>query len=401
MTATVVRQADSLERTRAPGSRRQHRLPYALGCVLLLTGVTCDRPIPSEPGAPRILWEVSGQGWGITPAFDSATAYFGGMDHDLVAVDKMTGEVRWRQTTDASGPYSFGWNLIRAGDLVIIGDRDLYAYDAATGAPRWMYQPADLDEPGQDFLATDGESVFAGSPQGRMYAIHAATGTERWITQLPGDSGVSAFAPVVAGGVIYVGFKEFTHYTTGGFAAIDAASGTILWIREFTPEFQGQGAGSFGAAAVVGPAVIVGAEDGRVYSLDRADGSVRWIAPRVHQLPPEGPYNDKRKLAAVGGTLVVGSNTGIIVGLDSETGAERWRARGSGGAASRTPASDGERAYVFFAGGEIIAFDGESGDIRWRAGITQSSPGQFFQPAADADHVYASGVNGFYALRKD
>jgi outer membrane protein assembly factor BamB len=103
----------------------------------------------------------------------------------------------------------------------------------------------------------------------------------------------------------------------------------------------------------------------------------------------------------VGGTLVVGSETGIIVGLDPDSGAERWRAQGSGGSASHTPASDGERAYVFFAGGEIIAFDGANGAIKWRAGITQASPGQFFQPSADVDRIYASGVNGFYALRKD
>jgi outer membrane protein assembly factor BamB len=389
-----------LEKLKQRGSWRRRRLPTLIVLLLLSTAGYCETRVPSEPRGKRIVWEVKGRGWAVTPAFDDSTVYFAGIDHEILAVDRRTGAVRWRQSTGAVGPWTFGYNVVRLGDLAILGDRDIYAFDAASGTLRWMYQPDDLDEPGRNYLFVDGATVYAGSTRGRVYALNA-TGTARWITQLPGDSSVRAFGPVVADGVVFVGIKEFTHYTTGGLAALDAATGAILWVTPFTPEVQGQGSASFGGAAVAGGLVMVGAEDGRIYGLNVTDGSVRWIAPRVHQLPPNGAFNDTRALAIVNGTLVAGSNSATVVGLDPATGAERWRQRPEGGSIDQPPAGDGQNAYVEFAGGQIIAFDAATGAIRWSAGITESSPGQFFQPIAADDFVFASGVNGFYALRKE
>lgn len=295
---------------------------------------------------------------------------------------------------------TFGDNTVLAADVVAMGDVDIYAYDRATGTRRWTFVASDLDETGRSALVTDGETIYASSLFGKVYAIAASSGQLRWVTPLDADgTQPSTFGPTLYEGVVYVGLKRFGRIPqTGALAALDAATGRVLWQHEFLPENPGQYSGCFGGAAVIGSSVIVAAEDGRVYALDRQTGDVRWIAPRIHQLPPEGPYNDERPLTATSTTVVVGSSIGTLVGLDANTGTEVWRNALNEGSISPTMVNDGRD--VFLVVSRFVSVDARTGKIRWATRGPGESSEYWRSPALAGDRLYVSGETGFYALRK-
>jgi eukaryotic-like serine/threonine-protein kinase len=318
-------------------------------------------------------------------------------------VEKINGQLRWRAGTGVTGgifPFTLGFNVILARGLAVIGDQDVFAFDAATGAHRWTFRPADAAQPGMGRLSTDGATIFAGSPEGEVFAIDAQTGTQRWSARVPGDS-ASAFDPLLGRGVIYVQVKRFTNPATGALVAYDAATGATRWVHEFLPDTVGQYAGCVGDAALYHGTVITSIEDGRVFALDTATGATVWVAPRIHQLPPAGGWNDLRRVAVAGDVVVVGSSTGTVVGYDAATGAERWRASPvSEISVSSPPATDDSSAYVNFAA-DLVALDARSGAVRWETGLVPGIGGEYWPtPAIDGDRLYVGGVHGFYALRR-
>ena len=206
------------------------------------------------------------------------------------------------------GGATAGTNTLVVGDVVVIGDVDIYAFDRATGERRWVSQPNDLDETGRDRLSADSVTIFASSLCGRVYAIDAKSGTQRWMAQIPGGTErTSTFDPTVSKGVVYVGTWHETHPLTGGLAALDAATGQILWIHDFTPRSPELDSYCRSHPVVTESLVIASAADGRIYGLDRATGETRWIAPAV-----EGYiYNDLRWLELAGSTLIATSMSGM------------------------------------------------------------------------------------------
>ena len=86
------------------------------------------------------------------------------------------------------------------------------AFSARTGLPVWERAIAGLEMPW-----VSGETVFAVSANGRVYAMRREDGAVRWIAELPDAQPVNAivtenppryFGPVVAGGRVYVVSKS-------------------------------------------------------------------------------------------------------------------------------------------------------------------------------------------------
>lgn len=348
-----------------------------------------------------MLWHVRATGWALRPAVDSAAVYFATTNHEIVAIDRKNGAIRWRRTTGAAGSQTNGFNVLRVGSVVILGDRDLYAYDALTGTPRWTFSPANGDQPGYGLLATNGALVFAGTPEGRVYAVDAASGAQRWSAQMPrGDPEreTAAYDPVFSSGRLFVGVKRFGIPATGALVALDANSGRELWTTEFEPSEPGQFSGCFGAAALHGSLVIVGVEDGRVVALDQMTGEERYTLPRVHQLPPEGPYNDQRSVGIVSDVLVATSTTGRVIGVAAATGAPRWNVVASPTAVADPFTSSDSSAFVSH-GTTLVVYSGATGVVRWRSDRQQSPLRSLLpSPTHSNDTVFVAGTEGFFAL---
>ncbi|HEY2854920.1 MAG TPA: PQQ-binding-like beta-propeller repeat protein [Gemmatimonadaceae bacterium] len=367
--------------------------------------LTTCRDVPTEVVGGRVIWQLSGSSATVAPAYDQAAVYFGGYSHEMVAVDKSTGQLRWRSATGVvSGgafPFTLGFNIVLAGGLAVMGHQHVFAFDAASGAHRWTFRPADGAQPGMGRIATDGATIFAASPEGEVFAIDAQSGTARWSARVPGDS-ASAYDPVLGSGVVFVEVKRFTNPATGALVAYDKTTGATRWVHEFLPEVTGQYAGCVGDAALYQGTVITSIEDGRVFALDTATGATVWVAPRIHQLPPAGGWNDLRRVSVSGTVVVVGSSTGTVVGYDAATGLEHWRASPAGEiSADLSPAAtDDSSAYVNFAA-DLVALDTRSGVVKWQTGLVPGVGGEYWpKPAIDGDRLYVGGVHGFYALRR-
>jgi outer membrane protein assembly factor BamB len=109
--------------------------------------------------------------------------------------------------------------------MVYVGSNDgnLYALNATSGAIAW-HGTAGASIP--HAAAVDGGRVFAGSDDGKVYAFPTSCSTPcppLWTTT---TAGRISSAPVVAGGVVYVGAGNGAE---GDLWALDAATGAVVW----------------------------------------------------------------------------------------------------------------------------------------------------------------------------
>ena len=369
----------------------------AVTFALFVAGASCRAPTETVPSG-AVLWRLPGRGWAVTPAYDRTAVFFASFAHEVLAVDKASGRVRWRRATGMPGRYTAGRNILLAGGVVVVPDMDLHAFDRVDGTRRWTFAPANGDQTGHGVVATDGHLVFAATPEGRVYALDAAAGSQRWVTDLTGGRDmVSTFHPVVVDGVVFVGLKRFGPGATGALVALDAGTGVERWRHEFAPEIAGRFSGCFGGATAVGARILVTAEDGRVYALDRKSGAVAWIAPRVHDTTTTS--GDLRAVAVAGSIAVVGSVTGIIVGLDVATGREVWRSSRDLPSAYAPIVTASGSAYVGHTS-SLVVYDAATGRIRWMARPDGDRGGLWGPPAIDDDRIFASGLDGFYAVAR-
>jgi outer membrane protein assembly factor BamB len=130
------------------------------------------------------LWQTrSVRGPSGPVATDSTTAYVGGSDHRIVAIDLGTGRTRW--TKRLSGPIVGG--ILRSGKML--------------------------------YVATD-------RPGGRLHALETASGNERWST---GTGYVSAPIALVGGRLIVLNRRE-------QILGLDPESGHVAWRRPLPSE---------------------------------------------------------------------------------------------------------------------------------------------------------------------
>jgi outer membrane protein assembly factor BamB len=378
----------------------------ALGAVLLflIVGQAChDIVDPELPPPGKALWRVDGVAWGV-PAYDATTVYFVGQRHELIALEKATGKLRWRNTTGSTEPgLTLGESVVVAGDVVAMGDRYVYGFNRSTGASKWKFQPADGADAGLLYMDTDGQTIYAGSSQGHVYAIDAATGGQRWMVTVPGSGNLWAYNPVVDAGVVYACVKQFeTRSDLGGVIALDAATGAVRWYREMVGLPPNNAGGCHRRVVVAGSLVVIASQEGRILAMDKITGEDRWSAPPLSGLPDGemDPVLDDRGLAAIAGLIVAGSNTGYVAAYDASTGVKRWQATAKRGSTWSPISVDGENVYVVHLGGQMASFDLATGTVRWIVGDGDGGGEFFHSPVADADRLYVTGQHGLYALRK-
>ncbi len=229
---------------------------------------------------------------------------------EVVAVDALSGEVRWR--SDEAGYYS---SPAVAGGLIFAGNLDgsekaggqLVALDAATGVLRWTFATG-ADIYGSP-VVSDG-AVFVEDDAGVLYAVEASSGTERWRATIATQGGVG---PAVSKGTVFVGGLD-----TGDLLALDAATGRERWRFDL-------GDGTLSSPAIAEDVVYTtGARlideetaEGDLIAIDSVSGMERWRFP-METVSHSSP-------AVVDGTVYVGDVGGVVYAVDAETGTEIWR----------------------------------------------------------------------------
>jgi eukaryotic-like serine/threonine-protein kinase len=242
-----------------------------------------------------------------------------------------------------------------------------------------------------------GNTVYAGSGDGKLYAIDLERGTERWSF----DAGSPiASSPAVADGVVFL--------ATGDGTLMAIRSGKAKWrmtTGTAVPWPWGHESGDYyiSSPVIAGERVIFGAGDGNVYALDRSTGVVRWKAPTGERI---------RATPAVSGKGVfVGTAGGKLYRFELATGKQQWvyatagasLASGEFGYDRRTlqssPAVANGVVYVGARDGQFYAVDVESGTLRWKSDY--GLPWVISSPAVDGTHVYLASSDGHFVQALD
>ncbi|MBI2863440.1 MAG: PQQ-binding-like beta-propeller repeat protein [Chloroflexi bacterium] len=258
------------------------------------------------------------------------------------------------------------------GGVVYAGSEDgkVYALDAATGALRWTYSTGGAV---QSSPAVVGGVVYVGANDGKLYSLDAASGALKW--SYAAGAQIVDSSPAVSGSTVYFGGWDGKVY------ALDASTGQLKWI--FTT-----GQVYFSSPAVADGVVYIGSHgDGKVYALDALTGALKW-AYATGSTVASSP-------AVANGVIYVGSGTvnGKLHALVAATGAASWT-RPFTDSVDSSPAVANGMVYVgkSVASSSVYALDASTGEIRWSSPTGVES--YFSSPAVANGVVYMSSWGG-------
>lgn len=146
----------------------------------------------------------------------------------LLSTDAATGQDVREYATTASAENRLA---LRGEVLVLAGDKDVRAFDAKTGKPRWSHPAGATD------LLIDDTRVFLAAPgHASMTCLDLETGKKRWDSDLSSRKGLKRRLLFCADGiVVFVGMGTIhTAPNTNWVAVYSAEDGKELWNRTYT-----------------------------------------------------------------------------------------------------------------------------------------------------------------------
>ncbi len=220
------------------------------------------------------------------------------------------------------------------------------------GEPLWSARPLSSITGGVSLGA--GVVLVAGSV-GAVVALAMRDGIPRWQSQL--DSAILA-PPASGDGLVAISTAD------GRLYAVATEDGAPLWnYRSRTPLLDLHGHSS---PLVLDDAVVAGFSGSRLASLDRSDGTLRWV---VRTDNPSGSTPVARlrdidgQLLLDGDTIYITTYQGGITAVDRNRGRLLWSQPVT---ALHGPVSALGSLFVVGSDGEISAWDKLSGVVRWR-----------------------------------
>jgi outer membrane protein assembly factor BamB len=324
--------------------------------------------------------------------------------HEVVSLDKATGAIRWRRPlplpNGERSRFPMGSVVESTTTAVIVGDYDVLALDRRTGRFMWRFSPEEGYAPGVYLGAVTEDSVYTGSPGGRLHSIDMSNGRSRWSLPLQESQQTTVYQPIVDRGIVFAGFTVFGRPTAGGVVAVEARTGIERWRVHFSEQIAG--AGERNTAWAGGPVtwnqlVVAAASTGSIYAFDRRNGSL------VHSLASPQMADvaqDFLPMVVIRDSLVVGSLTGLVVAYQIPSFRERWRYSPSeAGSVLFGMTADRSSVVIPYAGGRVVGLDLDDGRVRW---TTQRESGAFaWPPAVDGRRLYTVGETSVTAFRKE
>lgn len=221
-----------------------------------------------------------------------------------------------------------------------------------------------------------GDTVFAASPKGSVFAIDTASGKKKWHTNL--DSSISG-AVGVGDNVVLIGTPD------GVVVALAAESGDRIWSQQLSSEILAPPGADSGVA-------VVRTVDGHVYGLSSVDGEKKWVLRR--QVPTLTLRGNSPPLVVLG-AAIVGFANGKVVAADLSDGSIIWdiavaQPRGRNEVErmidiDSTPILVGSVLYISAFQGAVTALALGSRRILWSKDISS-----YTHINADEDNIYVS-----------
>ena len=287
--------------------------------------------------------------------------------------------------TDSINPFS--------REKTLPGERQP-VFDGADPAVVAEKRAASIGEPsgGQSWPAAGGG--LTNDPGNIAVSI---SGSRAWRAQIGASGGgLTADAlrgsarPVSAGGRIFV-------YKSNGDVVALSTGGARLWTRSLRPEGEKDVAPG-GGVALSGDIVYAATGYRSLAALNAASGQILWTV--------DLPTPARGAPVAGNGLIVVVSQSNEVYAINQQDGTEAWNYIGidetAGVLSSANPAITGGRVVVPFSSGEITALDLKTGEPAWIDGVTRGFRTQAVSGLADVsaspivsgNTVYATGVSG-------
>jgi outer membrane protein assembly factor BamB len=287
-----------------------------------------------------------------SPAVAQGVVYFTSRDGSLYAVDAAKGRQVWKHQMGRDLQYANGFDYYLSSPTIVGmtlfvggGDGHLYAIDVRTGKVLWSYAAGSRI---RGTPAVEGNAVFVGTMDGYLLAVDKNRGSLLWrfatlgstlkIEDFGYDRSALVSSPSVANGVVTVGCRD------GFLYAVDAATGTKKWSNNHEISWV------LSTPAVDDGKVYVGSSDAQFFqAVDHATGQEVW------RYRGGGPIWSS---AAVAGPLLYfGVNDGHIVAVDKKTGVEKWRFK-TGDRIFSSPLIENGVVYCGSDDGNLYAIEG-------------------------------------------
>lgn len=294
----------------------------------------------------RAIWRINA-GMPLTAGIgaDGTTIAVAGEKGVLLAFDA-EGKLRWKAQASSeilSAP-AVGQGVV----IVRSVDNRIAAYDADSGARRWMVQravpPLTLRiAPG---IVISGPTAFVAMPGGRLLALALANGGPRWEVAVGDPRGTTELERVadVSGTPVLAGQDVCAVAYQGRIGCVDIGTGTAHWAKEFSSDV---GLG-------MDERFIYAADDhGSVTAFTRDGGVGAWRNNKLANRHLSTP-------AALGRAVAVGDAEGYIHFLSREDGAFLARVNPDGSAITAAmPLVDDNNLIFQTQAGTVVALTAE------------------------------------------
>lgn len=228
----------------------------------------------------------------------------------------------------------------------------VYAYGTEDGKRLWQVDTKARIAGGP---GVSGDLVLVGTLEGEVIALKRTDGSEVWRAQLSSEA---LSVPVGDGNIVVARSID------GRIFGLSASTGERVWTFDRTvPELVLRG---MSRPLIIGPTVVVGMENGRLVSLNLADGQPRW--EQAISVPTGRTVLDR--LVDIDGDMVLGDEClyagsfgGDVVCSDPTSGEPGWRRSVK---SYNSLALAGDKLLVSDESGLVWALDAKSGAAAWK-----------------------------------
>ncbi len=225
---------------------------------------------------------------------------------------------------------------------------DAFPAFCATGggscSPLWSGQLAMTGGVGFTTPAVNGNGVYVGSSDGKLYAFSAGCGASTCGPLWTGDVGGSVSSPTVTASGSYNTQAVFVGSSNGNLYAFSGSCGASTC----TPVWTASTFGAINTAPALASGVVyVGTADHHLYAFNASDGTLLWTAvtgAAIHSSP-----------AVANGVVYVGSDDHNLYAFKASDGTPLW-AGGTGDVVESSPAVANGVVYVGSSDGKLYAF---------------------------------------------
>jgi outer membrane protein assembly factor BamB len=248
--------------------------------------------------------------------------------------------------TQARSPHVSGGAILSTPAIgpdgtIYSGSRDRRVYALAPeGAVRWQFLTGDWVD-ASPALNASGDTLYAASWDGKLYALNTANGSKRW--DYATGAYIASSPAVAADGTIYFGAGDSSLHAL-------TPTGTLKW--------RFPAADWIDSSPAIAPdgTVIFASWDGHVYAVDTA-GNELWRYANggpIVSSPAIGPD----------GTVYIGTSGGALLALSS-TGSLQWSFPTQGDVEAAPAIGADGSIYVGSVGGRLYCLNPD-GSERWR-----------------------------------